>query len=249
MKSPVLLSTAIAFTSLLLSGCKGSSSEKEKVTTADSSAVSGSKDSLPPTTEPETNELFATVQLGEQKWMKANLDVSVFQNGDSIPQARNPEEWNAAGNAKQPAWCYYDYDATNGPLYGKLYNGYAVGDARGLAPAGWRVAGEQDWTKLCDFLGGREGVGTKLKAKEGWKLWHGASDTSGMGTGGFAALPGGKCKENGTTIGSKESGRWAAAGDPASTQQKVYSLKSDGVSLWEGDFSKREGFSVRCVKN
>lgn len=38
--------------------------------------------------------------------------------------------------------------------YGMLYNWYAVNDARGLAPDGWRVATDEDWERLSDLYKG-----------------------------------------------------------------------------------------------
>jgi hypothetical protein len=80
-----------------------------------------------------------SVTIGTQVWMKENLNVSTFRNGEPIPEAKTAEEWKAAGAAKQPAWCYYDNDPKNGAKYGKLYNWYAVNDPRGLVPVGWHV--------------------------------------------------------------------------------------------------------------
>ena len=108
-----------------------------------------------------------TVTIGNQTWTTKNLDLATFRNGDAIPQAKTNEEWSAAGRNKQPAWCYYDNDPKNGTKYGKLYNWYAVNDSRGLAPAGYHIPTDEEWTVLHDFLGGTRGylhsAGEKMK--------------------------------------------------------------------------------------
>jgi uncharacterized protein (TIGR02145 family) len=132
---------------------------------------------LKPTPKPvvQTNPVVATpsgpyktVTIGTQVWMKENLNVSSFRNGDPIPEAKTAKEWQAAGEAKQPVWCYYDNDPKNGVKYGKLYNWYAVNDSRGLAPSGYHVPTDLEWTVLADFLGGESVAGGKLKSANGW---------------------------------------------------------------------------------
>lgn len=109
-----------------------------------------------------------TVTIGTQVWMTKNLDVSTFQNGDSIPQAKTAEEWEKAGQNKQPAWCYCNNDAAKGTKYSKLYNWYAVNDPRGLAPVGYHVSTDAEWTILTDYLGGESIAGKKMKNTSGW---------------------------------------------------------------------------------
>jgi uncharacterized protein (TIGR02145 family) len=106
------------------------------------------------------------VNIGTQVWMTKNLDVSTFRNGDPIPQAKSDEEWEKAGENNQPAWCYYKNDQANDAKYGKLYNWYAVIDSRGLAPVGFHIPSDAEWTNLVDFLG--SDAGTKMKSKSGW---------------------------------------------------------------------------------
>ena len=106
------------------------------------------------------------VTIGTQVWMTKNLNVSTFRNGDPIPQAKTNEEWEKAGDNKLPAWCYYENDPANGAKYGKLYNWYAVSDSRGLAPVGYHIPSDAEWTKLENFLG--SDAGTKMKTKSGW---------------------------------------------------------------------------------
>ena len=67
-----------------------------------------------------------TVTIGKQVWMTKNLDVSTFRNGDPIPEAKTDEAWKAAGENKQPAWCYYDNDPKNGTKYGKRPQGFSA---------------------------------------------------------------------------------------------------------------------------
>ena len=95
-----------------------------------------------------------------------NLNVDKFRNGDPIPQAKTNAEWLAAGENKQPAWCYYDNDPANGEKYGKLYNWYAVNDSRGLAPEGYHIPTYAEWTTFMNLLG--NDAGNKMKSTSGW---------------------------------------------------------------------------------
>ena len=109
------------------------------------------------------------VTIGKQVWMVENLNVDKFRNGDPIPHAETNEEWEKASDNKQPAWCYYDNDPANDTKYGKLYNWYAVNDSRGLAPAGFHIPSDSEWTVLIDYLGGKEVAGVKMKSTSGWE--------------------------------------------------------------------------------
>ncbi|MDA7730389.1 hypothetical protein N8833_01325, partial [Salibacteraceae bacterium] len=119
-----------------------------------------------------------TVTIGSQVWMTKNLNVDKFRNGDPIPQAKTDEEWENAGKNKQPAWCYYDNDPSNGAKYGKLYNWFAVNDPRGLAPSGYHVPSKSEWRKMENFLG--SDVGKKMKSTSGWNSYT---------TGGYKTCP------------------------------------------------------------
>ncbi len=118
-----------------------------------------------------SNSFGQTVTIGNQTWTTKNLDVATFRNGDLIPQAKTNEEWIAAGENKQPAWCYYENNAANGTKYGKLYNWYAVVDTRGLAPAGYHIPTDEEWTVLSTFLGGEDVAGKKMKSTSGWNSY------------------------------------------------------------------------------
>jgi uncharacterized protein (TIGR02145 family) len=123
--------------------------------------------------EPEVVDVNKEVKIGTQVWMRKNLDVLYFRNGDPIPIVKDTGEWRKAGEKKQPACCYYDNDSENGEKYGVLYNWYAVADKRGLAPEGWHVPSDDDWTEIIDFLGGDSLASKKMKSMEGWSSNYG----------------------------------------------------------------------------
>ena len=64
-------------------------------------------------------------------------------------------------------------DAISLERYGRLYNWYAVDDARGLCPTGWSVPSDDDWKTLEVFIGmsPADADGTGLRGtNEGFKL-------------------------------------------------------------------------------
>ena len=182
-----------------------------------------------------------TVTIGKQVWMSMNLDLSVFRNGDSIPQAKTDVEWEKSFENKQPAWCYYGGDAANGTKYGKLYNWYAVSDPRGLAPVGYHVPTDAEWTVLTDYLG--DGAGKKMKSASGWK-----DNENGTNESGFSALPGGLRKSTGTFQGIRNFGYWWSSTEHDKDFASIHYVYSvDGV--YSNIEMKTRGISVRCIKD
>ena len=139
------------------------------------------------TIDKRDNKIYKTITISSQTWMAENLNVSIFRNGDPIPQARTISEWFKANENEEPAWCYYDvtdlYYYSQGTNYakecGKLYNFYAVNDPRGLAPEGFHIPTNMEWTTLTDYLG-KEDAGDKMKSKESWGRKNNGSNSSGF---------------------------------------------------------------------
>ena len=134
------------------------------------------------------SNIYENIKIGNQVWLKKNLNVSKFNNGDNIVEAKTAEEWKAANIGFRPAWCYYNYDSASGVRYGKLYNWFAVYDKRGLAPNGYRIPTFSDWTELQQFLGGRLKAGNKLKSNTEWK-YRKIDDKTHINESGFNAYP------------------------------------------------------------
>jgi uncharacterized protein (TIGR02145 family) len=187
-----------------------------------------------------------TVTIGSQVWMTKNLDVDKFRNGDPIPQANTNEEWETAGKNGQPAWCYHKYSKDN--LYGKLYNWYAVNDQRGLAPIGWQIPSDTEWSVLIDYLGGKDVAGTKMKSTKGW-----SNDGNGNNQSGFSGLPGDY--RNGllgdyVMTGGGFYGYWWSSTESNKRHAWYRTLGWNHENVERSDFHNKEtGMSVRCLKD
>ena len=100
------------------------------------------------------------VPIGTQVWMTKNLNVSRCRHGDPIPQVTNATQWAYLTTG---VWCYYENNTNYGKICLKLYNWYAVNDTRGLAPQGWHVPSDAEWSTLITYLGGESIAGGKMK--------------------------------------------------------------------------------------
>ena len=83
-------------------------------------------------------------------WQTKNYEGEYYRNGDPIPQITDASEWAALETG---AWCYYRNETPYGVEYGKLYNWFAVHDARGLAPLGYHVPDNAEWASLFAKIG------------------------------------------------------------------------------------------------
>ena len=208
-----------------------------------------------------TGELFDIDQngytylpIGQQTWMQQNLNVSRYRDGTPIPQVTDPTQW---ANLTTGAWCYYNNDPANGTIYGKLYNWYAVAGIHDtdpstpnkiLAPTGWHVPSDAEWTTLTDFLGGEAVAGGKMKST-GTSLWL-PSNATATNESGFTGLPGGRRSSNGFSYGYVGYyGYWWSSSETSTNNASFRQLDEySGVVSRNSNF-KRYGYSVRCLRD
>jgi uncharacterized protein (TIGR02145 family) len=177
--------------------------------------------------------------------MTENLNVDKFRNGDPIPHVKTDEEWEKAGENRQAAWCYYNNKPANGEKYGKLYNWYAVNDPRGLAPKGWHVPSDAEWSQLTDYyMYDPSLAGTKMKSTSGW-----FEEGNGTNESGFSGLPGGHRGCGGTFSGVGEIGNWwsSTVYDAGSAWGRILGCSTGNVGRFRS--GKEKGVSVRCLRD
>jgi uncharacterized protein (TIGR02145 family) len=183
-----------------------------------------------------------------QSWMTKNLDVATYRNGDPIPKVTDNAAWAALTTG---AYCYYGNDSTSyAATYGKLYNWYAVNDPRGLAPMGWHIPTDFEWTTLSNCLGGDAVAGGAMK-EIGTTHWQtpnaGATNISG-----FTGLPGGSRDYGGGTfsnIGSN--GFWWSSSvyDTYGASARNRNLYYGAGGVGRSNNGLQSGFSVRCLRD
>lgn len=184
-----------------------------------------------------------SIKIGSQVWLAQDLNLSHFRNGDSIPEVEDPQSWKEAGKKGMPAWCLYDDPGPSKRNYHKLYNWYVVNDQRGLAPVGWHIPSDSEWTVLTSFLGLLNEAGGKMKSTSGW-----AYNGNGSNESGFTGLPGGFRFDDGPF---QEIGRlgfwWSASGMGTKAAVRYLSYVDNHVNT--GWPEKGSGYFVRCIKN
>jgi uncharacterized protein (TIGR02145 family) len=214
----------------------------------------------------ELNELC----IGNQIWLKTNLSVDTFLNGDKIIRATSAQEWRIYSEEKTPAYAVYNFDSVPSEGMGFLYNWYVISDSRGLVPNNWKIPEKEDFQLLLDFLGKQ--AAKKMKSSGYWenescrscsingsncgvckeerrkenKVIIGNGDNSS----GFGALPSGYIDINGFCQKMDNQTVFWTASDVMSSDELVYCLPirfgfNDAYLSYD---LKGMGFSLRLIK-
>ncbi len=207
-------------------------------------ACDKNSDAVPPLADIDGNA-YDTVKIGSQFWMQQNLKTSHYRNGDPIPEITSLLLWSTLTSG---AWCWYNNDSvTYAAVYGKLYNWYAVNDPRGLAPEGWHVPSNPEWSALSISLGGDLVAGGELK-EAGTSHWAPPNTDANNNTG-FTGLPGGSRDRDGTFTSITNTGIWWSSSETIASSAWYRRLNFMFGFLQAYDAYKQEGLSVRCLRD
>lgn len=189
--------------------------------------------------------VYHTISIGMQIWMVENLKTTRFNNGNSIPLITDFTVWT---NLTTPGYCWYNNDAvTYKNTYGALYNWFAINTTK-LAPTGWHIPTDEEWSKLITYLGDEYVAGGKMK-ETGLFHWF-SPNTGATNESGFSGLPGGGRNDGGAFYFIGRLGSWWSA------TEFSHDFGAWGRYLSNSDSkiirtycSKTYGFSLRCVKD
>jgi uncharacterized protein (TIGR02145 family) len=190
---------------------------------------------------------YNTIAIGTQTWMAQNLKTTKYNDGTNIPFVPDSLTW---GTLSTPAYCWYNKDeATYKETYGALYNWYTLATGK-LCPSGWHIPSNTEWTTLQDYLGGQSIAGGKLK--ESSTIHWTTPNTGATDEAHFSALPAGARGGTGIFNNLGNYGYfWTNNGhsvDPLYAWGFV--LQYNSIAVIRADYYyKRDGFSVRCLKN
>jgi len=205
--------------------------------------------------------VYETIQIGDQLWMAENLKVTHYRNGDAIQYVQQESvEPNVWENLSTGAYGYYNDSQFNQDTYGNLYNWYAVDDSRNIAPEGWHVPTDEEIKELEMALGmsqsqadatGWRGTneGSKLAGRA--DLWTNGTleGNAEFNTSGFSFLPGGyRYYNNGDYYNMSHNGYlWSASESGSHAWNRI--LYYNHTNVYRNNYGKRNGISVRCVRD
>jgi uncharacterized protein (TIGR02145 family) len=243
-KGSVGLGKSEAFKDTLIFTMSGFTTRKFGV-----SASTGVNDiALVPLSPPGTitdadGNVYTAVTIGTQVWMVENLKTTHCNDGTAIPLGPVDYTWQ---NLTSPAYCWYNNDIANKTTYGALYNGYAVGTSK-LAPTGWHVPSDSEWSVLVAFAGGDGVAGGPLK-DTGTTYWQ-SPNTGATNAYGFSALPGGYRDNGGVFRDVGSNGHWWSSTANGAYHSWGRSMYYSSADVYHGSSDNFLGFSVRCIKN
>jgi uncharacterized protein (TIGR02145 family) len=198
--------------------------------------------------------VYNTVAIGSQDWMKENLGVTRYSDGTPIPNEPDNKAWNSLTNG---AYCLYNNDVANlKNANGALYNWYAVASTHKLCPSGWHVPTDSEWKTMEIFLGmtvlqaegtvrRSPGKASAIKNTEGW-----IKNGKGTNKADFSALASGfRSSLTGIFTNMGFDGCWWTATEDKADQAWLRNMYFALNDIFRISDNKNFGFSVRCVRD
>ena len=198
-------------------------------------------------------QVYNTIQIFSQCWLKENLNVGVM-----IPGSQDMGD-----NDTVEKYCYFN-NPLNCNTYGGLYQWdemmqyETIQGTQGICPPGWHLPTDEEWKVLEGSVDSQYGIGdqiwnsyglrgydagTNLKTTSGW-----TGNGNGIDLFGFSGLPGGYRYSNGYFYYIGLHSLWwsSTEGNSTSSWNRYLSYNNPKVDRDYGD-NKEFGFSVRCL--
>ena len=218
-----------------------------------------------PTVTDVDGNVYNTVQIGDQCWMRENLKTTKYANGTTIPLGTE--------TSSTTAYRYHpDDNSANVSDYGYLYNWAAVmnGSAsseanpsgvQGICPDGWHVPSDAEWTELENYVssqsqyvcgGDEDNIAKALASETGW---NSSTDNCAVGNNpsannatGFSARPAGYYNGGIYYYFGNRAGFWSATQSNSNYAYNRF-LYYNYADVNRSNYYKNYGYSVRCVRN
>ena len=199
-------------------------------------------------------QVYNTIQIYSQCWLKENLNVGTMINGSQNQQNNNTIE----------KYCY-DNDPANCDIYGGLYQWNemmqysTIQGTQGICPPDWHLPTDDEWKILegtvdsqylvgdseWDDLGYRGfDAGLNLKSTSGWN-----SGVNGTDLYGFTGLPGGVLDYNDGVFYNMIDNGYFCSSSVSGSGAWIRILNYNNVRVLRYDYNQSYGYSVRCVQD
>ena len=218
-----------------------------------------------PTLTDADGNLYNTVQIGTQCWMRENLRVTKYAIGTAIPLG-------SSTSINTPYRYNPDNNSSNVPTYGYLYNWAAVmggsgsssanpSGVQGICPTGWHVPSDAEWTQLTDYVSSQSQyvcgndntyIAKAMASPTGWLSSSGTCEVGNMPSSnnaiGFSALPAGYYSGSYNNFSSNAT-IWTSTQSFFAGSAYYRNLYYASACVDNVNFDYDFGFSVRCVRD
>lgn len=202
-------------------------------------------------------QIYNTVQIFSQCWLKENLNVGTMIDVND----------DMENNGIIEKYCYNN-EPDSCTKYGGLYQWWEIMQyatqqgVQGICPPDWHIPTDEEWKVLEGSVDSQYGIGdpewdnsdfrgfdagTNLKTSTGWNAGGNGSDQFG-----FSGLPGGVrwCGTNGcifSTLGNY--GNWWSSSEYTTYAAWIRSLGYDSPKVHRMPSGKDNGYSLRCLRD
>ena len=212
--------------------------------------------------------VYNTIVLGSQCWMKENLRSSHYSDGTAI----SPGSDDSLSTSTP-----YFYICHASASYGNMYNWSAVkgpssvsANNQGVCPTGWHVPSDAEWTQLTDYVssqslylcsGNSENIAKALASTTGWNSYSTNTNTCSPGktpadnnATGFSILPASyyfysTSSHSVSYILPGESAHFWSATESSSSNAYTRGVGYASSTVSRGSSNKGLGYSVRCLRD
>lgn len=178
---------------------------------------------------------YSTIKIGDQCWIKENLDV-----GNMILGNQNP-----SNNTTIEKYCY-DNEPNNCDLFGGLYNWNeamqytSTSGAKGICPTGWHLPTLVEFEELSQSVNNNS---NSLK-----EIGQGSGNGIGTNTSGFSALLGGNRNNSSFVSKGASTNFWSSTASSPSAYYLTLYNDSQLIGL-SNNISNDYGFQIRCIRD
>lgn len=199
-------------------------------------------------------QTYNTVLIGNQCWMKENLNIGTRING-------NLDQTN---NEIVEKYCFND-DEQKCDVYGGLYQWREImkydddTTSQGICPNGWHIPTDHEWKVLEGIVDSHYGssnpiwnatrwrgydAGINIKSDYGW-----GSNGNGLDIYDFTALSTGYHSIGGYFFGTGNRGYFWTSSKSSDVESWKRGLSADNDAVWRSNTNYSQGYSLRCIKN
>ncbi len=199
-------------------------------------------------------QVYNTVLVGDQCWLKENLNVGTMINGTV----------EMTNNGVIEKYCY-DNDPANCETYGGLYQWHEMMQytttqgVQGICPSNWHLPSDDEWKILEGTVDSQYPVGDPIWNTYGYRGYDAGKNlksTTGWSSGGngtndfgFTTLPGGYRPSLGGFYNLANLALFWSSSEYIRPIAWYRTLSCEHGEVYREIFYKEFGFSVRCLKD